>query len=76
MRTTAGILVALAMLSAQAIVSADTIDEDIADGAMLFQSHCAYCHDRSLPRMPSRDGLKEKSLLHVTSLIIISYHII
>ena len=60
MRTTAGILVALAMLSAQAIVSADTIDEDIADGAMLFQSHCAYCHDRSLPRMPSRDGLKEK----------------
>lgn len=30
------------------------------DGAGLFQANCARCHDRALPRMPSREGLKEK----------------
>ncbi|MEX2479433.1 MAG: PQQ-binding-like beta-propeller repeat protein [Gammaproteobacteria bacterium] len=30
------------------------------DGKALFDAACAYCHDRELPRMPSRAGLKEK----------------
>ncbi|MEQ8660410.1 MAG: PQQ-binding-like beta-propeller repeat protein [Gammaproteobacteria bacterium] len=33
---------------------------DTPDGATLFNANCAHCHDRNLPRMPSRAGLKEK----------------
>lgn len=33
---------------------------DDTDGKALFDANCAYCHDRELPRMPSRAGLKEK----------------
>ena len=30
------------------------------DGRALFDAACAHCHDRTLPRMPSRAGLQEK----------------
>ena len=34
--------------------------ETAVDGAALFNTVCARCHDRDLPRMPSRAALKEK----------------
>ena len=33
---------------------------DAVDGAAIFQAVCAHCHDRELPRMPSRAALKDK----------------
>ncbi|MEQ8494245.1 MAG: c-type cytochrome, partial [Gammaproteobacteria bacterium] len=33
---------------------------DTPDGEALFNAACAHCHDRNLPRMPSRAGLAEK----------------
>ena len=39
------------------------------NGGELFQAHCARCHDRALPRMPSRAGLKEKDPRDVFSTI-------
>ncbi len=39
------------------------------DGATLFQANCARCHDRALPRMPSREGLKEKDARDVFTTI-------
>lgn len=47
-------LAAVMSLAATAASAADT------DGKALFDTHCAYCHDRQLPRMPSRQGLQEK----------------
>ena len=41
----------------------------VTDGAELFQANCAYCHARSLPRMPSREGLKEKDPRDIFSTI-------
>ena len=55
MRMIVNILAAVAILTANGKISADTIDS-----AALFQTHCAHCHVRSLPRMPSRDDLKER----------------
>ena len=39
------------------------------DGEQLFVQHCAYCHDRNLPRMPSRAGLRERDPRDVFSTI-------
>ncbi len=41
----------------------------VTDGAELFQTNCAYCHDRNLPRMPSLEGLKEKDPRDIFSAI-------
>ena len=32
-----------------------------ADGAEVYATACAQCHDDTLPRMPSRDALRERS---------------
>ena len=32
-----------------------------ADGAAVYATNCARCHEDSLPRMPSRDALRERS---------------
>ena len=51
--------------------SADDIDDDgLANtGENLFNVSCGYCHDRNLPRMPSRAGLKEKDPRDIYSTI-------
>jgi len=41
----------------------------VTDGAELYQTNCAYCHDRNLPRMPSLEGLKEKDPRDIFSAI-------
>ena len=32
-----------------------------ADGAQVYTMNCARCHDDTLPRMPTRDALRERS---------------
>lgn len=32
-----------------------------ADGEQVYTTHCARCHDDTLPRMPTRDALRERS---------------
>ena len=32
-----------------------------ADGEQVYTMHCARCHDDTLPRMPTRDALRERS---------------
>ena len=32
-----------------------------ADGEQVYTTHCARCHDDTLPRMPTRDVLRERS---------------
>ena len=39
------------------------------NGEALFNANCARCHDRALPRMPSRAGLKEKDARDVFTTI-------
>ena len=39
------------------------------EGAEVYQANCAYCHDRELIRMPSRDELLKKDALEVYSTI-------
>ena len=39
------------------------------NGETLFNANCARCHDRALPRMPSRAGLKEKDARDVFTTI-------
>lgn len=48
------VTLALFVMSAAPATVADT------DGKALFDAACAHCHDRALPRMPSRAGLAEK----------------
>ncbi|MCC6706077.1 MAG: PQQ-binding-like beta-propeller repeat protein [Gammaproteobacteria bacterium] len=52
-------LLALACLFVCVAIEAHATDAKV-DGKMLFDSACARCHDRDLPRMPSRTALKEK----------------
>ncbi|MBI2799589.1 MAG: PQQ-binding-like beta-propeller repeat protein [Gammaproteobacteria bacterium] len=63
MRMLGGLILFVSALTAQA---ADTLKND---GATLFQANCARCHDRALPRMPSREGLKEKEARDVFTTI-------
>ncbi len=51
---------AVALLAAGGFATADDTDDSGGDGKALFDAACAYCHDRNLPRMPSRAGLREK----------------
>ena len=39
------------------------------EGADVYQANCAYCHDKELVRMPSRDDLKKRDALEVYSAI-------
>jgi polyvinyl alcohol dehydrogenase (cytochrome) len=41
---------------------ADSIDEaaEPEEGEIIFQANCAYCHDRTLPRIPTRADLQKK----------------
>ena len=32
-----------------------------ADGEQVYTMNCARCHDDTLPRMPTRDALRERS---------------
>ncbi|MBI5617084.1 MAG: PQQ-binding-like beta-propeller repeat protein [Gammaproteobacteria bacterium] len=50
----AGLL--LCLMLAAAGVRAETKPE----GAALFDEHCARCHDRDLPRIPTRETLKQR----------------
>lgn len=60
MRSLITVIAGVLALCATFWVSADDTDPMLTDGAASFQANCAYCHDRSLPRMPSRAGLREK----------------
>jgi len=62
MRVTLTILLACFTMFFSGSGIADNIEDDVVadSGEVLFQASCAYCHDRKLPRMPSRAGLKEK----------------
>lgn len=60
------ILTMLGLLAAPPLWAADAARPD---GAVLFQANCAHCHDRALPRMPSRAGLKEKDARDVFTTI-------
>lgn len=51
---------AVILLLSGILVAAAAAAEPAADGEQLFLGHCARCHDRELPRMPSRSGLKER----------------
>ena len=51
-------LACLFLICCAAITSATA--ETKVDGEALFNATCARCHDRDLPRMPSRTALKEK----------------
>jgi len=42
------------------LLSLPSASAEPASGGDLFNANCAHCHDRNLPRMPSRAGLKEK----------------
>jgi polyvinyl alcohol dehydrogenase (cytochrome) len=35
------------------------------DGGEVYRRHCAGCHDGSMPRMPTRDGLRDLTPEHV-----------
>ena len=49
------------------IVSAGHHEED--EGALVYQANCAYCHEREMVRMPSREDLKKRDALEVYSTI-------
>jgi polyvinyl alcohol dehydrogenase (cytochrome) len=36
-----------------------------SDGGEVYRRHCAGCHDRSMPRMPTREALRELTPEHV-----------
>lgn len=44
-------------------------DDPAADGGKLFNQHCAHCHARTLPRMPSLAGLREKDAMDVYTVL-------
>ena len=60
-------LLLLALLLAAPLVKAEAGTKP--NGEALFAANCARCHDRSLPRMPSRAGLKEKDAVDVYNTI-------
>ena len=39
------------------------------EGALVYQANCAYCHEREMVRMPSREDLKKRDALEVYSTI-------
>src|SRR5262245_32483297 len=48
---------ALAVL-VSALPSVASAQQSVPDGEALYKEHCAACHDRSLPRIPSREALR------------------
>jgi polyvinyl alcohol dehydrogenase (cytochrome) len=40
-----------------------------ADGEQIYTANCARCHDGTLPRMPSRDALQERSARQIQTAI-------
>ena len=53
--------------SISSIVSAEHHEDD--EVALVYQANCAYCHEREMVRMPSREDLKKRDALEVYSTI-------
>ena len=52
-----------------ALAQGQAAHHETDEGADVFQANCAYCHNRNLPRMPTRDQLLERSVKEVYSTI-------
>ncbi len=63
------ILASLAIIGILLTGTAKSETTDETNGAGLYTIHCAHCHDRSLPRMPSITDLKEQDPRDVFSAI-------
>ena len=44
------------------ILTTPLLAQDRPDGERVYKEHCARCHEEALPRMPTRDMLRERSL--------------
>ena len=42
----------------------------LADGAQVYATNCAMCHDDTLPRMPTRDALQERSAQQIQTTLV------
>ena len=52
-------------------LSADGLARQIeqVDGAAVYTTNCARCHEESLPRMPTRDALRERSARQIQTAV-------
>ena len=59
MRSVLSVTIALALFTTAGVASA--AQEAAPDGELVYRQHCASCHEGSMPRLPTREMLRQRT---------------